>query len=100
MTRYLLLILGAMSVLLAGIAIVVHFWVQDASPMAVLLVRIAALLAPFGWAALVIAGYREERRAGVRTYGAKAGLALLAFATLGATAAMLPGLVDAVSRLV
>src|SRR5689334_2021535 len=79
------LILGAMSLPLAAIMLAAHFWVGsgNASAIAVLLVRVAVTLAPLGWAALTVAGYREERRAGVRTYGAKAGLALLALSTVG-----------------
>jgi hypothetical protein len=94
------LILGAVSLLIGGGALVVHSWIgsTDAEPIIVVLVRIAAALVPLAWAALTVAGYREERRDGVRTYGATAGLILLAVFTFGAEAAMLPGLLDSMGR--
>ena len=95
------LIRGAASVLIAFAAVVVHFWIRntDASDSVVLLVRLAALLAPLVWAALVVAYYREERRVGTRTHGAKAGLVILTVATLGVVAAMLPGLIESLATL-
>src|SRR5689334_22140132 len=80
-----ILILGAISVLLAGMMIAVHFWVAstNAGAVVVLLARIGALVVPLAWAAFVVAGYREERRAGVRTYAASAGLGLLVLGTVG-----------------
>lgn len=90
--------MGAMSVLIAGAALTAHFWVQNAAPLVVLLARIGLLLVPLVWAALTVADYRAERRAGGWMYGAAAGLALLAFATLGVTVAMIPGLIDSIGR--
>jgi cytochrome bd-type quinol oxidase subunit 2 len=90
------LVLGAMSILLGCAALTLHFWVAgtEATETTVLLTRLAALLGPLVWAAFTVAAYRDERRHGDRTYGAKAGLAILTLATLGATAAMLPGVID------
>jgi hypothetical protein len=93
------LVLGAVSVLIGVGALAVHFWVHvsGAVPPIVLLARLAALAAPLVWAGLTVAGYRAERREGVRTYGARAGLAILAVTTLGVVAAMLPGVLDSLA---
>jgi hypothetical protein len=93
------LVMGFMSLLLAGGMLVAHFAIAagDATPVIIVLVRVGALLFQLGWAAFTVAVYREERRSGVRTYAAKAGLAILTAVTVGAVAAMTPGLVDSIA---
>jgi hypothetical protein len=91
------LVMGAASLLLGAAALAFHFAITtvDVGDVGVLIVRIATILAPLGWAALTVAVHREERREHVRTHGATAGLALLGVFTTGTVLAMLPGLLDA-----
>jgi hypothetical protein len=95
------LVLGAASVALGAGALAVHFWVAgtDATPVAVLMTRLAVFLVILAWAGLTVATYRAGRRYSARTYGAAAGLTILALATGGSVACMIPGVVASIGAL-
>lgn len=92
------LIMGAAALPFGGGALAAHFWIGglDAAAWVVLLVRLVLAAGALAWAGLTVAAYREERRAGVRAYGARAGLAILGLVTAGVLAGMVPGVIDAI----